>query len=251
MVSYDLSQYTGPLDLLDHLIQERRDDLFDLPIAEISAAYLEILQASSRQGLDMDLASEYIVMAASLMEIKSRMLLPQERVGNREAVDPRQDLVLQLMAYRRMKALALNLESRHAEYAWSLTREPLSPQELELDAQPAAQSLEPDKFIQARTDLIARNQERFNRQNMRIHRLLQRERFSIKDCVKMIGLRLRQGGKHLFSQIFPQGQVARGQLVSGFLALLEMVNQHQVEAEQSKPFDDIAIYRRKERKELS
>src|SRR5438552_5345747 len=97
--SFKLAAFEGPLDLLLHLIRENRVDIYDIPIAEITQQYLDYL--AEWESLDLAVAGEYIVMAATLLEIKSRMLLPKPPAPEEEYEDPRAELVERLLEYQR------------------------------------------------------------------------------------------------------------------------------------------------------
>ena len=107
-VALKLSSFEGPLDLLMHLIESNKVDIYDIPIVEITEQYIGYLR--NLQEFDMELASEFLVMAATLLQIKSRMLLPKEaQPEEEEGTDPRQQLVEMLVEYRRIKRAAVNL----------------------------------------------------------------------------------------------------------------------------------------------
>ena len=112
----NLDVFEGPLDLLLYLIRREELDIYDIPIERITAAYMEFLEDARR--LNLDIAGEFIVMAATLMVIKSRMLLPVSRrvaeTDDEEWVDPRLDLVRQLIEYKKFKDAAIRLESMEA-----------------------------------------------------------------------------------------------------------------------------------------
>ncbi len=106
-----LDAFEGPLDVLLHLIRSQKLDIFDIPIAELTRQYLDILEAQT--PLDLEFAGDYLVMASTLMQIKSRMLLPRPEVDeDGEPVDPRAELVAQLLAYEQYRAAAEKLDAR-------------------------------------------------------------------------------------------------------------------------------------------
>lgn len=106
-----LETFEGPLDMLLHLIREQKMDIFDIPIAQLTGQYLDILAAQS--PLNLDYAGDYLVMASTLTQIKSRMLLPRPQLDeDGEAVDPRAELVAQLLAYEQYRAAAAELEEK-------------------------------------------------------------------------------------------------------------------------------------------
>ena len=123
-VSLKLSAFEGPLDLLMHLIESNKIDIYDIPIVEITEQYIGYLR--NLQEFDMELASEFLVMAATLLQIKSRMLLPKEaREDEEEEEDPRQQLVQMLMEYRRITGAAQNLRYLKEQADRYVTREPM------------------------------------------------------------------------------------------------------------------------------
>ncbi|MDO5015641.1 MAG: segregation/condensation protein A [Eubacteriales bacterium] len=239
----EIKAYDSPLELLDQLIRVRKADLFDLPIAELCRHYLEILEESSRQGLDMNLASEFIVMAATLMEIKTRMLLPEALESTGGEDDPRRDLVLQLMAYRRMKALATDLEERYQRFGPVPERASLKPSDLGLPDQKvgASTDLDPERLWQSAERISSQNEERYNPQSRTIRRLLKREQWSVKDKIKEIWRRFKSSSKFLFSELFASKNPSKGERISTFLAILEMAQQHELKVEQKQAFGEISL----------
>lgn len=123
-VSLKLTAFEGPLDLLMHLIESNKIDIYDIPIVEITEQYIGYMR--NLQEFDMELASEFLVMAATLLQIKSRMLLPKEaREDEDEGEDPRQQLVEMLVEYRRIKKAAQNLRYLKEEADRYASREPM------------------------------------------------------------------------------------------------------------------------------
>lgn len=106
-----LDAFEGPLDMLLHLIREQKMEIFDIPIATLTEQYLEILEA--QQPLNLEYAGDYLVMASTLTQIKSRMLLPRPQLdADGEEIDPRAELVAQLLAYEQYRAAAAELEEK-------------------------------------------------------------------------------------------------------------------------------------------
>ncbi len=246
-ISYDIRQYASPLALLDHIIRDKQADLFDLPIAEITSQYLAVIEENSQAGLDMDLASEFVVMASTLMQIKTSMLLPRRPQAEAEA-GPMDELILQLMAYRRMKTLAEDLENRYELYGGTVQREALLPSQLGLELEVVEDPLKADRVWTAAENLAAINAQRYNQQNLRIKRLLKPERFTIKDAVRRLFKEFRSKSRVFFHELFPSEQ-GRGEKVSGFLAVLELVNTNRLEARQDKAFGPITLVRSRQEKD--
>ena len=115
-----LQVFEGPLDLLLHLIDKNKIDIYDIPIVEITNQYMDYIRAMERE--DLNVMSEFLVMAATLLDIKCRMLLPKEVKEDGEEEDPRQELVEQLLEYKMYKYMSYELRDREAEGQRALYR---------------------------------------------------------------------------------------------------------------------------------
>ena len=128
MLSLKLEKFEGPMDLLLHLIEKNKVSIYDIPIIEITDQYMEYIRAMETQ--DLDVLSDFLVMAATLLEIKSRMLLPAEKNEEGEEIDPREELVARLAEYKLYKSLAGDLEDQHRLAVLRVCREPHIPPEV-------------------------------------------------------------------------------------------------------------------------
>ena len=122
-----LQAFEGPLDLLLHLIEKNKVNIYDIPIVEITRQYLEYVNQMDRQ--DLDVVSEFLVMAATLIDIKSRMLLPKEVKEDGEEVDPRAELVEKLLEYKMYKYMSYELRDREQEAELAMYKFPTIPEE--------------------------------------------------------------------------------------------------------------------------
>ena len=228
-----LEVFEGPLDLLLYLIKRDEIDIYDISIERITRQYLEYLQAFKE--LKIDIAGEFVVMAANLIYLKSRSLLPldqQPPEEDAEEDDPRWDLIRQLIEYKKFKEAAEQLHDRAREQERIFTRDggkvatsdaPLTLHEVGI-FQLIHAFQEVIKRVEAREDL----QEIFG------------ERFSVSDKIEKILQRVSDGTPVRFSELFGQ-IVSRLEIVVTFLALLELIRLNQVRALQRKMFDEIEI----------
>lgn len=240
-VKIKLETFEGPLDLLLHLIQKSEMDIHDIPIAEVTRQYVKLLESMKESHLE--LASEFIVMAATLLSIKSKMLLPKPPVieealdgWTEEAEDPRNALVQKLLEYKRYKDLALALREREVERSQVYTREPE-----DLTAYLPQEPDNPVKGIQL-LDLLHAFRKALRKavQSESVAKI-RRDEISVKDRMNEIaGMLASSGGKGLFSQLFLY-KVTKEELVVTFLALLEMMKMKHVLCYQHQLFDDIVI----------
>jgi segregation and condensation protein A len=227
-----LEIFEGPLDLLLFLIKRDEIDIYDISIERITRQYLEYLQAFKE--LNINVAGEFIVMAATLIYIKSRSLLPADQQPPDEEAeedDPRWDLIRQLIEYKKFKEAAAELQLRELEQSRIFTRDGGTPAEavpLRLAEVGIFQLINAFqtviKRVEARDDL----REIFG------------EHFTVSDKIDVILRRVADGVRVRFSELF--GQIAsRVEIVVTFLALLELIRLKQIRAMQPDPFGDIEI----------
>ncbi len=233
-----ISRFEGPLDLLCHLIDQNEIDITDIPIAEITDQYLAYLDDLDQ--LDMDLASDFLVMASTLLHIKSRLLLPAPKRPEAEE-DPRDELVLRLLAYRRCKTLAAQLQTQYQHFSLSLLRLPEPLARLALPRPVDQRPISKTRFFDACDRLTAQNRARFQDQADRINHLLKREPVTIGQTIRGIWQALKDRVNLFFHDLFPPGTSSRTQQVVGFLALLELLRLNRIKVRQNKPFDVMLI----------
>ena len=229
-----LSQFEGPLDLLLHLINQAKVDIKDIFVSEITEQYLASLEGLSE--LDMDVASEFVAMAATLLEIKSRALLPRPPEPLEEGEEtPEQALIRRLEEYKLYKESAGRMREfeKAAMLAFSKLPEeyPLPPQPIELTG------LSLDGLVRALERILARQTQA--EEPGRVFRAITRDRFTIEQCVFNLTSRLRRGPV-LFCDMLSD-QVTRDEIVSYFMAMLELLKLGRLHARQEHAFDDILI----------
>ena len=231
--SVKLPAFEGPLDLLLHLIRVSEIDIYDIPIVEITRQYDEYL--AMMRDLDLQLAGEYFVMAATLMHIKSRMLLPRAPAGEEESEDPRADLVRQLMEHEKLRAAAENLQSL-AEARESLFFRPGDPLE----------EFAGETFLRVSIfDLVTALRAALERLDAARIVEVSREEYSVEEKIEWILEELRLKGARQFGELlaaFP----SRAEKVVAFLALLELIRQRRLMAAQREPGGDILVMGRPE-----
>ncbi|TJY44390.1 segregation/condensation protein A [Cohnella pontilimi] len=243
-VLYKLETFEGPLDLLLHLIDKAEIDIQDISINEITDQYIEYLDAM--QELELDITSEFLVMAATLLSMKSRMLLPKPPVTDEPwltadedgDLDPREELIRKLIEYRKIKSVAGQLREREWERSQVFTREAadLTPFRPDIPSNPV-EGLHVDDLVRAFRKAMRRLEGR-NR-IASIHR----DEISVKDRINDIILTLKKngvGGRMLFSQMIGGG-LDRQEIVVTFLALLELMKRHWISCHQNQLFDDIVV----------
>jgi len=229
-VTVKLERFEGPLDLLLHLIKRDEIDIYDIPIAHITRQYLAYIELM--RSLDLEVAGEFLVMAATLMRIKTKMLLPAPAVGEEEEEgDPREELVQRLVEYRQFKEAAGTLKLREEERRHLFERG-MVPGEDEAGPLPLAPATLFDLL-----DALNRVMARLPEQNVYE---VQTEAFDVEDKMSLIAQMTAEGGSVSFVALLTRCR-ARMEMVVTFIALLELIKLGQVTVSQPDRFGDILI----------
>jgi segregation and condensation protein A len=245
-VTYKLESFEGPLDLLLHLIDKSEVDIYNIPIKVITDQYMAYL--GEMQEMELDVTSEFLVMAATLLYIKSKMLLPKpppitdlDGEFYDDGEDPRAELVRQLLEYRKFKGIADHLREKELERSLIYTREPLdlTPYQRVVKENPV-KGLFPSDLMIAFQKVLRRVVSR------NVVTKIKRDEISVKERIKeLIHLLQSRGGKILFSKLF-NAEVTREDVVVTFLAMLEMMKMKVIVCYQHRLFDDIVIQARED-----
>ena len=237
-VTVKLDSFEGPLDLLLQLIEKNKVDIFDIPIREITEQYLEVLAQMPEERLD--LMSDFCVMAAELLSIKARMLLPKPEEEEEE--DPREELVQRLLEHKLYKALAKEMRSYEEEGEYYLYHEPEIPGEVAsyrepVDVRALFSGVDPGKLKEIFEGVLRRMEERVDPVRSRFGTIKQ-AKVRLTDKVRFVQQVGRAKHRFSFRQLLEE-QPDKQSLVLTFLAILEMMKAGQIEAVQEEPFGDI------------
>ncbi len=229
--TFRIEGFEGPLDLLLHLIQKNELEIFNIPIALITEQYLEYLQLM--KVLNLDIAGEYLLMASTLLHIKSRMLLPKSSEEEEEGEeDPRAELIRRLLEYQKYKQVALELEKR-----------PLLDRDVFIRLIPTEpeEGLEEEKVEVNLLDLIEAFRKVLERVKPEgVHEVVL-EPISVEDKIEEILLLLKRENRSVvFHRLFPE-QVSRRVVIVTLLAILELVKMKRIRIFQLTPFETIRV----------
>jgi segregation and condensation protein A len=227
-LSVFLEAFEGPLDLLLYLIRRQNLDILDIPIAEISRQYVEYIELMKE--MQFELAGEYLVMAATLAEIKSRMLLPRSADSEQDEEDPRAELVRRLQEYERFKRAAGDLDALER-----LERDVLQTS-AEVVERPVVTKL-PDITLK---ELLAVFKEALERSTMFAHHHVQREPLSVRERMSNILITLQSERYVDFQRLFDPQEGRIGVTVT-FLAILELIKEALIDVVQTEAFGPIHI----------
>ena len=232
-----INNFEGPFALLFHLIEKNQMNIYDIPINEITNQYMDYLY--SMKEWDLEISSEFLVMAATLLHIKSRMLLPSKKEETEEE-DPRLDLVYKLVEYKKYLEVSKELLKREQEWYKALYK---TPEPISFTYEEELLELSADVLRDKMDMLIEINKRKRNDNSKRMQKILQHEKVSLGEKIREIVGFISKRTKAMFSDIFKKDRNSKLELVTGFQAVLELSKMRKIKIKQDKPFEDIQLER--------
>lgn len=241
-ISVKLEAFEGPLDLLLHLIDKNKVDIYDIPITEITAQYLDYIKNMETE--DMNVMSEFLVMAATLLDIKCKMLLPKEVNEEGEEEDPRAELVQKLLEYKLYKYMSLELKDLQVDAARNLFREPHIPQEVAAYRQPVNyEELIGDMTLSRLHEIfktVIRRQENKIDPVRSSYGNIEKDEVDMDAKTLFVEAYAREHKTFSFRRLLER-QCSRMEVIVTFLVLLEMMKIGEIDISQEELFGDIMI----------
>lgn len=239
-----LQVFEGPLDLLLHLIDKNKIDIYDIPIAEITEQYLEYIK--QMQEADLDIMSEFLVMAATLLDIKSKMLLPKQVDEEGEEIDPRAELVEKLLEYKMYKYISYDLKDRAMDAEHVLYKESTVPKEIldyeePVDVKALLDGVTLTKLNDLYKTLMRRQAGRVDPVRSKFG-TIEKEEFSVEDKTVFIEAYFNEHETCYFTDLLSEN-AGRIEIIVSFLVILEMIKGGKVKVEQKDIFEDILLTR--------
>ncbi len=222
-LSFQVEVFEGPLELLLHLLKKNKVSIYDIPIEKITAQYIDYLE--KMQSFDMELSSDFLIMASELLYIKSQMLLPRRE---EEEEDPRKNLADRLLAYQQMKSAAEYLKVHEGDGRFLFFKEPDDIEKAPPDY--SDQAFDVEQLLAAFSDIVIKTQRKEPPPKTSFVGIGGHEQVSSAKCTSHIKNRLSGGKKVAFRQVFA-GLDSRPKIVVSFLILLEMIRLNYVTAE--------------------
>lgn len=232
-VLYKLENFEGPLDLLLHLITKNKVSIYDIPIVEITDQYMEAIQGVEEARLDN--TSEFLVLAAQLLYIKSKMLLPKDEEEEEE--DPREDLARRLLEYQRYKEASKEL--RKTEF-WSRFMFFKGTEKIDFPIPPYDKHHETEELIDAFNAIMMRKMRKAKPKKKAFEGIVGREKVSVEDMVDKVCRMLAKKRKLPFKTIFKKSD-SKPEMIATFLALLEMIKLSKISADYDYEKKDFII----------
>lgn len=225
-----INEFEGPLDLLLHLIKESKMNIFDIKIEEITDQYLKYIESQEKMNLEID--SEYLVLASELIEIKSKLLLPNEKVEDEAEEDPREELINRLLEYEAYKEITKTLKEKEELRQEIYTKAPSNIQEYIEDNTEIKSDITLDDLVDAFQKFLERKKE-----SKPLSTKVTEKEITVSSRRCEIRNILKRKKKISFFELFPV--ISREYIVATFLAVLEMAKNKELIITQNNTFDDI------------
>lgn len=237
-----LETFEGPLDLLLHLLEKNKVNIYDIPIVEITNQYMEYVREMERQ--DLDIMSEFMVMAATLIDIKARMLLPKKAAEAEEEEDPRAELVQQLLEYKLYKSISYELKDRQLDADKVMYKEPTIPKEVAqyvppFDIEKLLDGLTLTRLNAIFEAVMKRQADKIDPVRSKFGRI-EKEEVSLEEKMTVLEQYAEKHRQFSFRGLLER-QCSRVQVIVTFLAVLELMKAGKIEIFQKQAFDDISI----------
>lgn len=230
---YKLDSFEGPLDLLLTLIKKNKVNIYDIPITEITEQYLEAIDGIEES--DLEYTSEFLVMAAQLLYIKSKMLLPRDE--DEEEEDPRDDLANRLIEYQKYKEASLELRKTEFSSKYMIFREE---EQIKFPIPEYSKQHPISDLLDAFNSIMARQLRKKPVEKRAFSGIVGREKVSVGDMTKKIRSILSQNKKTTFKSLFKSDD-SKPEMIATFLAVLEMIKLNQIQADYDENTKDFVI----------
>lgn len=240
-----IENFEGPFDLLLHLIKKNEMDVYDIKIYDITTQYLDYI--NNMKEMDLEVTSEFIVIAATLLEIKSKMLLPKGDIDKEEIEeDPRKDLITKLIEYKKFKLVADFLKKKEETVGIMFSKKPeiIEDKKIKQNNEDILQGITILKLFNIYNDLINIYNNKMNTENI-IEREIPIDKFKIEDKVMELSKKVYNEKRVIFSKVISECE-SKIEIVVSFLALLELIKLRVVSVVQEENFKEIYIERVKE-----
>lgn len=241
-INIKLEAFEGPLDLLLHLIDKNKVDIYDIPIALITDQYLEYVRAMETE--DLNIMSEFLVMAATLLDIKCRMLLPKEVNEDGEEEDPRTELVEKLIEYKMYKYMSFELKDRQMDAVRNVYKAPTIPKDVAdyvepIDYEKLVGDMDLTKLNQIFKSIVRKQKDKIDPVRSKFGKI-QKDEINLEEKTAYIELYVATHRSFSFRALLEE-QSTKMDIVVTFLVILEMMKTGKIKIIQEELFDDIQI----------
>ena len=236
-----LDNFAGPLDLLCYLIDKNKMDIYEIEISKIADQYIEYLK--EQEKLNLEIASEFLVMASTLILIKSKGLLPKENDDEAELTE--EELLQRIIEYKKFKEISKLFKERIEIYS---NRVHKFPEAIELPKQTIEKEYTAQDIITAYTNIVERTENKKNENAQNIEKIAVHDTYSVSEKVKDIFRELVRKPKFVFGKLFSLKEKPKAEVVTAFSGVLELSRRNKISTAQQELFGDIVISKRNREK---
>lgn len=236
--SIKIDNFEGPLDLLCYLIDKNKMNIYDVNLTEITDQYIEYLNAM--EEMNLEIASEFIVMASTLLYLKSKKLLPKQEDEEEEITE--EELIRRIIEYKKFKEISKVLKENYKIYSNRFYK---GQEEIELPKQKLEKDYESEKIPEIYRLLVERNSVKINQNAKNIEKIALVEKYTVADKVKEMYRILSKQKKFIFNKLFTINKHEKQEVVTAFSGLLELSRRSKVETTQEELFGDIVVEKKK------
>ena len=229
-----LENFEGPLDLLLHLIDKNKMDIYDINLSEITDQYIEYINEMEKMNLEV--TSEFLVMASTLLYLKSKNLLPNQENDEQELAE--EELLQRIIDYKKYKEITKMLKEMYKNSNTVIFK---TPEKIELQKQKLEKEYKKEIIAEMYADIIERSAERLNKNAKNIEKIAITETYTVADKVKVMFKELLHNKKFVFNRLFPSKKCSRPEIVTAFSGLLELSRRNKVLTSQPELFGDITV----------
>ena len=231
-----IENFEGPLDLLCHLIDKNKMDIYDIKISQITDQYMEYL--NQMEKMNLEIASEFIVMASTLLYINSKGLLPSIKEEEKELTE--EELLQRIVNYKKYKEITKTLRQNYEEFSKRLYK---FQDIIELPKQKLEKYYTPDLIPEVYANLVERNKEKVNQNAINIQKIAITDTYTVASKVKEIFKELIKKPKFVFNKMYKISKCNKQEVVTAFTGLLELSRRSKVSTKQEETFGDIVVER--------
>ena len=233
-----IDKFEGPLDLLCHLIDKNKMDIYDIKINEIADQYIEYL--NQMEEMNLDIASEFLIMASTLIYLKSKSLLPKQDEVEEELTE--EELIQRIIEYKKYKEIIKKLRVNYEENSKSFFK---MPEQIELPKKQIEKDYDKDLIPNLYKTLWDKNKEKINKNAENIQKIAITESYTVTSKVKEMFKALIKNNKFVFNKLFSIEEHNKQEVVTAFSGLLEMSKRDKVNTKQEDLFEDIIVEKKK------
>ena len=233
-----IDNFQGPLDLLCHLIDKNKMNIYDIKISEIADQYIEYIR--QMESLNLDVTSEFLIMASALLYIKSKGLLPNQVEDEQELTE--EELIRRIIEYKKYKEITKNLKESYNEYSKVFFK---FQENIELPKQKIEKEYNKEILPEIYKELIERNKEKINQNAENIQKIAIIDTYTVSSKVKEMFRELIKKPKFVFNKLYSLSKCNKNEVVTAFSGLLELSRRSKVTTTQKELFGDITVEKAK------